>query len=368
VRRHALAVAACAAGFAVLASCGKKGAPLAPLRPQPARIADLSARAVETLVQITVIVPAGNADGTTPSVIEQVEVYALAAPPLPGAPTGAPPAAPIAVATIVQPDNLVGTAAVGEAPAAAGAEPAPARLTMSHDVSTVMAGAATPGDVPTMHYVAIGVGRGRRGQPSLVVEVPLGQRPAAPDAVAIAYDESSITVSWSAPAAGVGTHVDESGAGATGEPVRRSVEPAAGTSFSVPVTFGERRCFTARHVVVAGGATVEGPASPDLCVTPADRFPPPAPGSLAAIAEDGAVILTWRGVEAADLAGYVVLRGEGAGETLQPLTSLPVAETSYRDETSRAGVTYTYAVVAVDRSEPPNRSAESNRQTVTARD
>jgi hypothetical protein len=329
-----------------------------------------------------VVVAAENADGTTPSVMERVDLYALAAAPLPGAPPTAPPgapqtaptAAPISPAAVVQPDNLAASAAVtpptppaGTAGAAA-AEGAtgPVRLTITHDVSAILARGAATGEVPTLRYVVVGVGRGRRGQPSAVVEVPLGQRPAVPENMAIGYDESTITVSWSAPAAGISTHVDETGAEA-GEPVRRSAEPAAGTSFSLPVTFGERRCFTARHVVASGRAAVEGPAAPEVCVTPADTFAPPAPGALGAIAEEGAVVLTWRGVQAADLAGYVVLRGEGANETLQPLTRLPVTETSYRDATIRAGVTYTYAVVAVDGAVPPNQSVESNRQTVTAR-
>jgi hypothetical protein len=79
------------------------------------------------------------------------------------------------------------------------------------------------------------------------------------------------------------------------------------------------------------------------------------------------VALAWSPVAAADLAGYVILRGEGPGETLQPLTRVPATARSYRDTTVRSGVTYTYAIVAVDRAVPPNASAASDRQVVTAR-
>jgi hypothetical protein len=49
------------------------------------------------------------------------------------------------------------------------------------------------------------------------------------------------------------------------------------------------------------------------------------------------------------------------------LTREPIKETTYRDTTARRGVRYVYAVVAVDRSTPPNRSAESNHVEETAR-
>jgi hypothetical protein len=102
-------------------------------------------------------------------------------------------------------------------------------------------------------------------------------------------------------------------------------------------------------------------------VTPDDRFPPPAPTDLQALQDATAVALEWRGGEAADLAGYVVLRGDGAGENMQPLVGEPVQTRSFRDETVRIGVTFVYAVYAQDRATPPNVSQLSNRQLVTVR-
>ena len=49
------------------------------------------------------------------------------------------------------------------------------------------------------------------------------------------------------------------------------------------------------------------------------------------------------------------------------MTSAPIMDTTYRDEAVRPGARYTYAVVAVDRSEPANQSAESNRVEETGR-
>lgn len=386
--RRASGVATCLAAFVVLGGCGKKGPPLPPLRPQPARITELSARAIEKRVDVSILVPAENADGTTPSVMETIELYALVRQGVPVQP--AQPAQPVAAGQVgvaaaqpgptaprvtapevVQPQNLVATAKLDPpAEASGGAEDPspPRRATVTHDVTDLLAGLAADEPQPTVYYVAIGLGRGRRSPVSPVVEVPLGRRPGRVAGLGVTFDATSIVVSWEAPGESVATYVDEIvGSVTPPEITRQSAAPVSTTSFSLPVTFGQVRCFTARHVVTAGRASVEGPAAPPVCVTPVDAFAPPAPTALVAIAEDGAIVLSWRGVSAADFAGYLVLRAEGPNETLQPLTPSPVAERSYRDATVRAGVTYTYAVVAIDRAQPPNRSQESNRQTVVAR-
>jgi len=61
----------------LMVGCGKKGAPLAPLRPVPAVISDLTAARLADTVRLQFTVPARNADGTTPSDLALVDVYAL---------------------------------------------------------------------------------------------------------------------------------------------------------------------------------------------------------------------------------------------------------------------------------------------------
>jgi hypothetical protein len=133
------------------------------------------------------------------------------------------------------------------------------------------------------------------------------------------------------------------------------------------VAFGVERCFDVRPVDQISGAVVIGPASPRTCVTPKDTFPPVAPRNLAAIAGAGVINLIWDPNTEADLAGYLVLRGEAPGDTLQAITPQPVTVTSYRDESVRPGARYVYVVVAVDRAEPQNVSPQSNRAEETAR-
>ena len=104
-----------------------------------------------------------------------------------------------------------------------------------------------------------------------------------------------------------------------------------------------------------------------VCVTPRDTFPPAAPKALSVVAGDGTMRLSWDANSEPDLAGYLVLRGEAPGETLQPLASAPMAGTSFEDKTVKPGVRYVYAIVAVDKATPPNRSAPSPRVEETAR-
>jgi hypothetical protein len=113
--------------------------------------------------------------------------------------------------------------------------------------------------------------------------------------------------------------------------------------------------------------TIESDVSPPACLTPIDKFPPAAPKGLRAVAEDGAVSLVWETNSEADLGGYLVLRGEGGDETLQPITPQPIKDANYRDTGVKPGVRYVYAVVAVDTADPRNTSARSTPEGVTAR-
>jgi hypothetical protein len=151
-------------------------------------------------------------------------------------------------------------------------------------------------------------------------------------------------------------------------PVPLTPQPLAFATLSIKgVVFGTERCFFVRPVDTVFGVVVQGPASATTCVTPTDTFPPVAPKSLAAIASAGVITLIWEPNTEADLAGYLVLRGEAPGDKLQALTPAPITSTNYRDTAVKPGVRYVYAVVAVDKAEPSNVSPQSNRAEETAR-
>jgi len=120
-------------------------------------------------------------------------------------------------------------------------------------------------------------------------------------------------------------------------------------------------------VIVLPPVWFESAPTAKTCVTPKDVFPPPVPTSLAAVGSVGAINLIWEGVEAPDLAGYILLRGTAPDGPMTPLFDAPISQTTYRDTTVTPGVRYVYTVVAVDTATPPNRSLPSGKAEETAR-
>jgi predicted small lipoprotein YifL len=356
-----------------------------PVGPKGARLGDAEFVTAATLVRALPVEP--------PPARETDKTGAGRTPP-PSAPVRQGPAQGERVTIVerVTPDLLVAGARPGGAPAPR-PDLAEAPSPPAEPIGPVFGPVERAVD---RHYAVAGRSRrGRSGPLSARVTIPLGALPPTPGAPRITYDESRLTVSWTEPA-GIRRPVQEPAAGgllearslpgspsphtynvyATGAAESGGPAPSAPANPSplgVPrldidaVTFGEERCFLVRTVQQHGRATVESAASPVACVTPRDTFPPAPPRSLAAVGAEGAINLIWEASGAADLAGYLVLRGEARGGPLQVVTPEPVRETTFRDAGVRAGTRYVYAVVAVDAAQPPNQSAESNRVEETAR-
>ena len=350
------------AGALLVTGCGKKGNPLPPIRPVPARVADLSAHRVGDRIDLQLTVPNANADATSPLTITRVEIFR--APVLEGA-------APLSQAQIMgRSRNLIAEIDVrrpdGPALTADGTPvPVPGeKITVSDRIDSNQAASAT-----AWSYLAVATaGRGRRGQTSAIVTVPIGPLPAAPEGLTFTQTETTLTLSWKPAAAGhvfnvfaVASATDQ----APGELL--TPKPLTTGTFAMPIQFGRERCLVVQTFIAAAGALVDGARSGVTCVTPADTFPPPAPTKLAATVDSGAVTLTWTPVVSADLAGYVVLRGDATGIDMRPLQRDPIRETTFRDTTVQPGQTYTYSVYAADNAPTPNISQQSNREVVTAR-
>lgn len=349
-----------------LAGCGKKGPPQAPLRRSPARVTDAEARRLADRIELRFTVPATNSDGSTPPTVQRVEVYRLTLPAAAPAPT---------IAQVTASSNLKSTVTVrppaeeGAAPPATpDLRPAPGEIATVVDMlSGDKAGSA---DAPVAHYVVVGLTGRRRGPTSPIVSVPLGALPAAPTNLQPAYDEKTLTLTWTPAAADQRFRVylvpDQA------RPDDRKLltaEPLSAATFTLPVELGKQQCFTITAVAAAAKTIVEGPGLGPACVTAEDRFPPPAPDGLrpSLASNSAAVLLDWRPVDVPDLGGYIVLRSDGTNDTLQPLTREPIAETSYEDKTVQAGLKYIYAVVAVDQATPRNQSPQSARVVVEVR-
>jgi len=237
------------------------------------------------------------------------------------------------------------------------------------------AAAAKAAPVPVRVYMAVPVNaKGRRGV-GATVAVPLVEPPAAPGTPLATYDEAAIALTWVAPegeslsfnvyeVTGEQARAGDAGAGLPPSPLNATALAAA--SFEdARLALGTTRCYRVTAVAPAGALRLESAPSPAACVTPVDTFPPPAPAGVSAVAGPGTISLIWDAVERPDLAGYLVLRGEAAGGTLQALTPEPIQETTFRDAAVQPGVRYVYAVVAADTAK--NLSAQSARVEETAR-
>jgi hypothetical protein len=260
----------------------------------------------------------------------------------------------------------------------------------------------TPGTVnlppPVMrYYVVMGTSRkNKKGAFAGPLGVPISSElPPSPESPDVEYKQDSLSLTWTPAKGGPARfnvyEVDESGAsglsaaapqgakagatGADGAKARAGVPqvlPANAAvliepTFTDKVAFGTRKCYAVRSVATVGAIFIESEPSTPVCVTPQDTFPPEAPKQLASVSDDKGVNLIWEANTEPDLGGYIVLRGEGTGDMMTPLTPEPIHETAYRDSMVQPGHSYVYAVVAVDNATPPNKSEESNRQTEVMR-
>jgi hypothetical protein len=270
-----------------------------------------------------------------------------------------------------------GGTSIGGAPAAL---PAPTPAAPAPAAAPPAAPAAAPITVITRIYMVRGIARGGRpGAPSTRVAVPLMPPPPPATALAASFNETAVSVTWLPPVLEIGSSHPGMGynvyaAPATTAPESSPAEapkplnalPLSTISFEhAGAEPGVEQCFVVRTIDIVAGVWLESDPSARACVTPRDSFPPAAPKALSAVAGPGAINLIWDANTEGDLAGYVVLRAEAPGDTLQPLNSVPTRETRYRDATVTPGTRYVYAIVAVDRA--GNRSAQSPRFEETAR-
>jgi predicted small lipoprotein YifL len=408
------AILAIAAVFSVNA-CGKKGPPLAPLIKLPVAPADLVAARRGDVVGLSFTVPSTNTDGTRPANVAHAEVYAITAPAT---------VPPISDASLLKFGTRIGSVAVKaprdpndtadvddpsdevDAPEGPGLDQGAVARVSEPLTPDMLAPVTVPpernapprpaprADAPLLGpppavtqrtYVAFGTStRGRKGPLSKRVTVPLVPPPPPPSGAAFTYDESAITLNWSpavaAQPAGSSDLLPARQIGDAPRPViaynvydasnADAVIKLNGTPLSDPtyvdrrMVWGEKRCYTVVAAETIGGAAIESEAPPPKCQTLVDTFPPATPKDLKSIASEGTINLIWEPNVEKDLAGYIVLRGVEAAETLQPITPAPILEPSFKDNV-QPGIAYAYAVRAVDRA--GNLSATSARVVDTAR-
>ena len=321
---------------------------------------------------------AATAAATPPAAAGTATAAGAPATPPAQAPPTAPPVTPAPATAATEPAATAPATAAPATPATAGSTAAaapgqPATGTpgaapaAQAPVRPAVAGPPKPVTLPYERrlYVVRGVTRqGRPGAVSPLTSLPLVGLAPAPKNVRVRFTETALTVEWDPEATATAYNVYR------GEDLLQPVNPAPLKSPAFEqagVTFGQEQCYRIRSASSLEPAIIEGEPSAPQCVTPRDQFPPAAPRGLAAVPTAGQISLIWDANTEKDLAGYVLLRGEGADGPLAAITPAPIKETSYRDTSVKPGVRYVYVVVAVDTATPQNMSPQSARVEETAR-
>ena len=333
--------------------CGKQGPPQPPLRAVPATTQDLAVVQQGPRLLLSFGYPQVTPAGTALEGITAVEIYQAMRPSADGKASPMDPRQFNAAAKLLQRLEGADLAAategqrisvllpLPEAPAA------PATPTAPPDTAP-----PAPPAPPAQYFAVRTFGKeGDQSDFSNVAAVVPKAPPAAPERVAVTARADGVLVEWSpVEAATAGYNIYRRGAQerAYGRPVHTAGAQER-SWLDNTARFGQSYIYTV--TALAGpDPTVESGIASDHEVRYQDRFPPPPPSELVALAETGRVRLVWQASEAEDIAGYVVYRRVGEGGTFERITAQPVQSAEHVDTIVRSGQAYTYRVTAVDQA------------------
>lgn len=350
-KKTALLVLALAAGPLGLLGCGKQGPPQPPLRDVPAPTRDLAVRQQGNRIVLDFAFPTVTPAGTSLGGLTGVEILGLAR----EAPTQGKPAP-------LQPRELEAASGVqlrletGDiAPATIGD-----RMVVALPIPEPL-----PQPPQARYYAVRTLGpEGDRSQVSNVVAIVPRTPPAPPERIAVTPAGEGVRIEWTAREGVAGYNVYRRGSQERGYGPPLQIVSVEATSYvdTTPV-FGQSYIYTVT-AVAERDPLIESAIGSEHEVRYQDRFPPPPPQDLVALAEGGQVRLIWRPAEDEEAAGYLVYRREQNGE-FRRITERPVAETEYQDTTVAAGRVYYYRVTAVDAL--GNESAPGNEVSARLR-
>ncbi|HVS30002.1 MAG TPA: hypothetical protein VMS98_00980 [Thermoanaerobaculia bacterium] len=357
--------------FVLLAACGKRGDPRPPVPMIPQATSDLAASQRATRIVLTWTYPSVTTAGKSLTGIRSIAVHRWI--------EELPPAATMDAAAAAEPAVTDAIAQFAKIPTLT-----PTQFVKLSERVDSMEGAkladATVGDQirfedrPEFRSAS---GRPRRITYAVITEsltatsdvsnlatiVPLDVA-VAPFNVRAEATVDGVTLSWEAPqraATGapvpvlIGYNVYRDAGTDLSRPVNAT--PVTATTFTDAPPYGDHT-YQVTAVASSGPPRVESEASATATVTFKDLVPPPAPQNVLALVETQIARVVWDPVNVPDLAGYRVYRYEGTGRI--KLTLGPIPGTFFGDESVSAGITYNYAITAVDTS--GNESAEGKSQ------
>lgn len=320
--------------LAALLGCGKQGPPLPPLRAVPAPAKDLNIRQQGTRVLFELTYPKTTAGGMALDGISAVEVWETAQPaPREGKPQ---PLDPRVFASAAKPSLKVTDADLAAA-------------TFGDHLIFSMPLPSTTGTEAHFYAVRTFSKSGERSEFSNQVSLVPKTPPSAPDQLTTTPRPDGVMIEWSPVEGALGYAVYRRDAQEKGhgQPVHAAA-PTERSWLDTTARFGQSyiyavTSFNDRDPFIESAITSERE------VRYQDRFAPPTPTDLVALAETGRIRLVWKGTDAEDLAGYVVYRRSGDGD-FQRITSQPLTAAEYVDTDVKAGTTYSYRVTALDQA------------------
>jgi hypothetical protein len=203
--------------------------------------------------------------------------------------------------------------------------------------------------------------------------VDLRACPKPPRSVDVRVFPDLLEVGWLAPDSNIdGTPLENVGGyfvyryEGQGPPSKLTPSPLDGLTFEDrDFEFGKAYGYFVRAVAAGTDSAVESGDSSAAEIVPRDVFPPAAPAGLAAVAGEGLVSLSWRPAKERDLGGYRIWRKESGGPAFSALGEGLVRENTFTDRSAAKGVSYVYAVSAVDRT--GNEGSRSEGASVVAK-
>lgn len=342
-----------------LSACGKKGDPLPPVRLVPATTTQLTVAQRGREIVVAFPYPNSTAAGTALPGIDQVSLWQMTLTP-PLGPAGVPPP------KVAPPDPRLFTAAAQAVlrldPAGIGIAVQGDRLVLRRPMPAPPADGSRQVLVLAIKTLALG---GEESAFSNLGVVEVLAPPPAPRGFAADGEADGVRLRWDVPAApgeaswvGFNLYRREATAKIYGAPIATLTSEREYLDRGAPL--GSRLIYTVTTVATREPMMIESGIEAEIEVDHRDRYAPPGPKGLVALAEAGRVRLIWDPVTAPDLAGYLVYRRDPGSEEFRKIAG-PIEKAEFEQTDLSAGEAYIYRVSAVDRagneSEPSGPAA-----------
>lgn len=348
----ALCLIACS--ILLLTACGKRGAPMPPLRVTPLQVSDFELRQQGKVLFFEFTYPSTTVSGLALGGIDTVELLELVKPVTGDTSEELPRVDAREFEAAAQ--SLL-TLRGSELNSAVTGDRIQFRLPLAEEGP----------EEPVASFFAVRTSKGDEvsalsNRVGLVATAP----PPAPSGLALEAMANGIQLSW--------TYPDDAEVEGFEIYRRRAQERGYGEPLARPkgdkrefrdrsATYGERFIYAVRAVKstnppVSSGETAEREIEYE------DTFAPPLPRNFVALAERGSVRLRWDASRADDVAGYVIYRKE-PGRDFHPITDRPIQDLEYLSQGLTAGFSYGFKIQVVDHT--GNESELSDPVTTTVR-